>query len=117
MFKLVLVTGVASIIVSGCGGMTPQTRSEFVKANVDGIAFSMVDTHVSNRSFDEVVKSLRQKSDECFNNNVTTTRSQGGVTASDIKDEFQQGPRAEREQGRTDDAVHVEGRGLRAKSP
>jgi hypothetical protein len=87
VFKLVLVVGVASVL-SGCAGGTPQTRNEFVQANVNGIAFSMVDTHISNRSFDQVVKSLRQKSDECFNNNVTTTRTEGGVKTMNVKDEF-----------------------------
>lgn len=89
MFKLVLAVGVAAVL-SGCagGGATPQTRAEYVEAHVRGVPFSMMDTHLSNRSFDQVVKSLRRKSEKCFNTNVTTTRTQGGVKTMNIKDEF-----------------------------
>jgi hypothetical protein len=89
VFKLVLTVGVAAVL-SGCagGGTTPQTRAEYVQAHVRGVPFSMMDTHVSNRSFDQVVKSLRQKSEKCFNTNVTTTRTQGGVKTMNVKDEF-----------------------------
>lgn len=48
----------------------------------------MMDTHISHRSFEQVVQSLRQKSKECFDTNVTTTRTQGGVRTMNIKDEF-----------------------------
>lgn len=89
MFKLVAAVGVATVL-SGCAGgtVTPQTRAEYVQAHVRGMPFSMTDTHISNRSFEQVVNSLRQQSAECFNNNVTTTRTQGGVKTMNIKDEF-----------------------------
>lgn len=89
MLKLVLVVGVATIL-SGCAGSgaTPQTRKEFVQANVRGIPFSMVDTHISKRSFEQVVSSIRQKAGQCFNTNVTTTRTEGGMKTMNIKDEF-----------------------------
>lgn len=89
MFKLVLAVGVAAVL-SGCagGGATPQTRAEYVQSHVRGVPFSMMDTHISHRSFEQVVQSLRQKSKECFDTNVTTTRTQGGVRTMNIKDEF-----------------------------
>ena len=88
MRKLVLVLGLV-VVLSGCAGMQPaQTRKEFVQKNLDGIPFSMVDRHVTKRRFEDVVNSLRRKTAECFNVDVTTTRTQGGMTTSKVRDEY-----------------------------
>ena len=87
LVKLVPVIGVATVL-AGCAGANPQTREEYVQAHVSGVPFSMMDTHVSNRSFEQVVASLRQKSEECFNTNVTTSRTEGGVKTMNIRDEY-----------------------------
>lgn len=90
MRKLVLVSGIV-VVLSGCAGMQPaQTRKEFVQKNLDGIPFSMVDRHVTKRRFEDVVNSLRRKTAECFNVDVTTRRSQsqGGITTSQVRDEY-----------------------------
>jgi hypothetical protein len=75
-------------ILFGCAGANPQTRDEYVQSHVRGVPFSMTDTYVSSRGFDQVVASLRRKSEECFNTNVRTTRTQGGVRTMNIRDEF-----------------------------
>ncbi len=88
MRRLVLISGIVAVL-SGCAGMEPaQTRKEFVQKNLDGIPFSMVDKHVAKRRFEDVVASLRRKTAECFNVNVTTTRTQGGMTTSKVRDEY-----------------------------
>jgi hypothetical protein len=68
--------------------MTPQTRQEFVQMNVKGAAFSMVDSHVAHRSFDTVVRNLKNKSAECLDTNVTTRRTENGMPTMNVKDEF-----------------------------
>jgi hypothetical protein len=88
MRRLSVVPAVA-VVLSGCAGMEPaQTRKEFVQKNLDGVPFSMVDKYVAKRRFEDVVAALRQKTAECFNVNVTTTRSQGGMTTSKVRDEY-----------------------------
>lgn len=76
------------IILSGCEGMNPQTRAEFIKMNRSGAPFAYIDTHTAKRPLESVVKSLRQKVDECFQVDVSTTRSQGGITTMNVTDEF-----------------------------
>jgi hypothetical protein len=89
VFKLVVAVGVVTAL-SGCAGGTanPQTRAEYVQNHVIGVPFSMMDTHTSNRSFEQVVQSLRQKSEECFNSTVTTSRTEGGVKTMNVRDKF-----------------------------
>ncbi len=78
MRRLVLISGIVAVL-SGCAGMQPpHTRQEFVQVNLGGAMFSMVDRHVVKRRFEDVIASLRQKTAECLNVDVTTTRSQGG---------------------------------------
>jgi hypothetical protein len=94
MRKFVFVSGVV-MALSGCAGMQPaQTRQEFVQKNLSGTPFSMVDAYVTKRRFDDVVNSLKQKTAECFNVNVTTRRTEGptspqaGTTTMNVKDEY-----------------------------
>lgn len=88
MRKLVLVSGIV-VVLTGCAGMqASQTRKEFVQKKLEGVPFSMVDKHVAKRRFEDVVSSLRQKTAECFNVDVTTRRTQGGMTTSQVKDEY-----------------------------
>jgi type IV pilus biogenesis protein CpaD/CtpE len=75
------------LLVSGCASMDPQTRDEYRTAVEDGRPFTMKDTFVAKRGFDEVVKTLRQKSDECLNVNIKTTRKQDGMTTMATTDE------------------------------
>lgn len=87
MNKMVILFA-ASMLMSGCAGMTPQTRQEFVQTNVQGATYSMVDSHVAHRRFQDVVKTLTRMSSACLNTNVTTRRSENGLTTMKIKDEI-----------------------------
>jgi hypothetical protein len=74
--------------LSGCAGANPQTRDEFRKAMLDGAMFSMVDTYIASRRFDDVVEALNRKTAECFNVNVTMRRTEGGMTTMHTTDEY-----------------------------
>src|SRR3990172_1884822 len=88
MRRLVLISGIAAVVY-GCAGLTlSQTREEFVQRKLNGEPFSMVDTYVTKRRFEDVVKTLSQKTTECFNVNVTTRRTKGGMTTMNLKDEY-----------------------------
>ncbi len=88
MRKLWLVCGIAAVL-AGCAGLTPsQTREEFVQRKQKGEPFSMVDTYVAKRRFEDVVKTLSQKTAECFNVDITTRRSEGGMTTMNLKDSY-----------------------------
>jgi hypothetical protein len=86
MRKFALVLGI-SVLLSGCASMDPQTRDEYRTAVDGGRPFSMKESFVTKRGFDEVVRTLRQKSDECFNVNIKTTRKQDGMTTMATTDE------------------------------
>ena len=88
MRRLVLISGIVAVLY-GCAGLTlSQTREEFVQRKLNGEPFSMVDTYVTKRRFEDVVKTLSQKTRECFNVNVTTRRTEGGMTTMNLKDEY-----------------------------
>ncbi len=88
MLKLWLTCCIA-VVLAGCAGLTPsQTREEFVQRKLHGEPFSMVDTHVTKRRLEDVVKTLSQKTAECFNVDVTTRRSEGGMTTMNLKDKY-----------------------------
>jgi hypothetical protein len=72
----------------GCAGNNPQTREDFVKTRQAGVPFNMMDSYVANRRFEDVVKSLQQKAGECLNVDSTMTRTQGGVTVMNARDEY-----------------------------
>ena len=79
---------VISMALWGCAGSNPQTREDFVKTRQAGVPFNMTDSYVANRRFEDVVKALQQKAGECLNVDSTMTRTQGGVTTMNAKDEY-----------------------------
>jgi len=87
MKNTLLLLTVAAFL-SGCAGANPQTREEFRKSRLEGALLSFVETYVSQRPFDEVVKTLNQKVNECFQVNVTTKRTVGGIQTMNLTDEF-----------------------------
>ncbi len=88
MHRLWLICCIAAVL-AGCAGLTPsQTREEFVQRKLHGEPFSMVDTHVTKRRFEDVVNTLSQKTAECFNVDITTRRSEGGMTTMNLKDKY-----------------------------
>ena len=72
----------------GCAGTNPQTRDEFRKVIAAGAPMTFTDTYVVQRRFDDVVKSLRQKADECLQVDVRMTRTSGGIQTMNTKDEY-----------------------------
>ena len=83
-----LAAALAAVLLSGCLHYA-QTRDEFRQSIVSSDSrFKYVDTHVAKRRFDDVVKSLKQNVPECFNQNVTTTRTQGGIMSMNQTDEW-----------------------------
>jgi hypothetical protein len=85
--KLTFVISCA-IVLSGCSSY-PQTRDDFRKSIRSGAGYSYTDSYVAKRPFDDVVRTLKQKVDQCFQANVTTTRTTaGGMTTMRQTDEY-----------------------------
>lgn len=83
------IVALATAVLSGCSMHYPQTREEFRQGLVASDSrFKFVDTYVAKRRFDDVVKSLKQTVEQCFNQDVTTTRTQGGMTTMNQTDEW-----------------------------
>ena len=88
MHRLWLICSIAAVL-AGCAGLTPsQSREEFVRRKTQGEPFSMMDTYVTKRRLEDVVKTLSQKTAECFNVDVTTRRSEQGMTTMNLTDKY-----------------------------
>src|SRR5215813_7217873 len=84
-----IITAFTAAVVSSCSTNYPQTREEFRQGLVSSdSSFKFVDTYVAKRRFEDVVKSLQQNVASCFNQDVTTTRTQGGITTMNQTDEW-----------------------------
>jgi hypothetical protein len=80
---------IAVLVLSGCSGMvttTPQTREEFKKEIMDSPKIGLRESYTSSRRFDDVVRSLEQKWNECYNTASTTHASKGGMTTMHYTD-------------------------------
>jgi len=66
----------------------PLTREELKKTATEHPGLSVLGTYTTNRGFEQVVASLDRKWQECYNVNRTTTRTQGGMTASRYRDTY-----------------------------
>ena len=85
----VTVVALAAVVLSGCSMHYPQTREEFRQGIVSSdSSFRFVDTYVAKRRFEDVVQSLKHNVPQCFDQNVTTTRTQGGMTTMNQTDEW-----------------------------
>ena len=83
------VAALGAILIAGCSSQFPQTREEYRQLVVSSDSrFKLVDTYVVKRRFDDVVNSLQRNVPECFDQNVTTTRRQGGMTTMNQTDEW-----------------------------
>ena len=79
----------AAALLSGCAMNYPQTREEFRQGLVSSdSSFKFIDTYVAKRRFEDLVKSLKENVQQCFNQDVTTTRTQGGMTTMNQTDEW-----------------------------
>src|SRR5687768_736008 len=85
-----IFVALAAAVLFGCGSMNyPQTREEFRKDLVSSdSSFKFVDTYVSKRRFEDVVKALKANVEACFNQDVTTTRTQGEMMTMNQTDEW-----------------------------
>src|SRR5688500_6061145 len=84
-----IFVAVATAVLSGCSMHYPQTRDEFRKGLVESdSSHKLIDKYVAKRRFDDVVESLQQNVEQCFNQNVTTTRTQGGMATMNQTDEW-----------------------------
>jgi hypothetical protein len=84
-----ICVALATVVLSGCSMHYPQTREEFREGVVSSDSrFKFIDTYVAKRRFEDAVKSLKQNVEECFDQNVTTTRTQGGMTTMNQTDEW-----------------------------
>lgn len=68
----------AVTVLTGCAQL-PQTRAEFQQLVRGGAALSQTDSHVANRSLDDVVRSLRSRLGDCFDYNVSWSRTEGAA--------------------------------------
>jgi hypothetical protein len=84
------IVALAAAVLSGCSSTQyPQTREEFRQSLVSSdTRFKFVDTYVVKRRFEDVVTSLKQNVPQCFNQDVTTTRTQDGMTTMNQTDEW-----------------------------
>lgn len=84
-----IIVALAAAVLSGCSMNYPQTREEFRQGLVSSdSSYKLVDSYVAKRRFEDVVKSLQQNVEACFNQDVTTTRTQGGMTTMNQTDEW-----------------------------
>jgi hypothetical protein len=84
--KLIVIS--CAVLLSACSSY-PQTRDEFrqaIRSSDSKLTFH--DSYVAKRRFDDVVKTLTQKVDECFQADVTTRRTAGGMTTMNQTDEY-----------------------------
>jgi hypothetical protein len=71
----------------GCA-VTPQTRNEFKQQIMDYPTMGLHDTYTANRRFEDVVRTLDAKWQECYNISKTMTRTQGGLTTMRYRDTY-----------------------------
>lgn len=87
--RYAIFAALAAAVLSGCTMNYPQTREEFRQQLVASDSrFKFIDTYVAKRRYDDVVKSLQANVVQCFDQNVTTTRAQGGITTMNQTDEW-----------------------------
>lgn len=84
-----MAASLAALLLAGCGAtLAPQTRPEYVAKIKEGGAFLAVDSHVANRSIEQVVATLRQKSQECLTGESQLRRSSGGMTTMQLTNQY-----------------------------
>lgn len=83
-FAIVLV---AASVLSGCVQM-PQTRPEFQQLVRSGASRSKMESHVTKRSLDDVVRSLEPRLTDCFDYSVTWRQTAGGATVGASREQW-----------------------------
>lgn len=82
-----IMSCVAVVFLAGCV-TTPQTREDFKSWTKEHTTLALCDTYTVNRPFDVVVASLREKWQQCYDINKSTTRISGGMMTSSYRDTF-----------------------------
>lgn len=91
MVKGILSTLLLAATVAGCSNTKVSTwysREEFVTYNKEGHMFTMTDTYLANRNFEQVVATMKQKAAECLDSDSTMTRTSGGLQTMRVTDHF-----------------------------
>jgi hypothetical protein len=83
-----ILTSALLFALAGCGATMPQTRSEFKELIGNHPSWYLSDRYVTNRGFEEAVKNIDKKWQECYNTNYTATRTSGGMTTSRTRDTY-----------------------------
>ena len=73
------------VLLAGCNNM-PQTRGDFTTMAAEHKSWYIAESHTSNRRLEDVAATLQRKWNECYSVARTTTRTQGGMTASRYTD-------------------------------
>ncbi|HZW12566.1 MAG TPA: hypothetical protein VFF81_05160 [Noviherbaspirillum sp.] len=76
-----------TITLIGCVA-TPQTRDEFKQQIKEHPKLGLHEMYTANRRFEDVVRTIETKWQECYNVSRTTTRSQGGMTTMRYRDTY-----------------------------
>lgn len=76
------------LILLGCVTTMPQTRDEFKTLAGNHPTWYIADRYVSTRGFEDVIKSLEKKWQDCYSASRTTTRTSGGMTTSSYRDTY-----------------------------
>lgn len=84
---------VLTVALLGCVA-TPQTRDEFMQQVKEYPTLGLHETYTANRRFEDVVRTIEAKWQECYNVARTTTRTQGGMTTMRYRDTYH--PRSEK---------------------
>ena len=76
------------VLCMGCA-TTPQSRDEFKTLSKNHPAYYITASHTANRRFESVAATLQKKWKECYNVQVTTSRTtQSGMTTSRYRETF-----------------------------
>jgi len=85
--RRVLVTCLL-LTLSACVTTMPQTRGEFKDLAANHPTWYIAEKYLAKRSFDDVVRTMDNKWQACYNASKTTTRNSGGMTTSQYSDEY-----------------------------
>jgi hypothetical protein len=85
--RMLALSCCAVALLGGCAGGNPQTRVEFQEMTSHS-SLGFVESYVAKRRFEDVMKSLTQKAEQCLQYNLTTTREQGGIRTMNQTDEI-----------------------------
>jgi len=81
-----LIAAVLVLLLSGCAAV--QTRGGFIDIARKHTFWYIVDQHVVNKPFGDVISTLRKEWAKCYTGSSTTSHQEGGITTSRITDTY-----------------------------